>query len=128
MTQHPYVGLAGTFKKKHGIIVAVGQGSHGGTVVLSDDGSTDEVDLDHFTPDDPSEARRRLTESGREWSGPDEWQVWHGGRCNRPSDDTYGKVPDGFTPIGPWKFVAVYETTDCGPASVWERPLRRVSP
>lgn len=86
------------------------------------------VDLFRYGASDVPETRRRLTESAREWGGPDEWQVWHGGRCNRPSDDTYGKVPDGFTPIGPWKFVAVYETSDCGPASVWERPLRRVSP
>lgn len=141
--QHPYVGLAGTFYKKHGIIVAIGQGgstneegcAYTSAIVLNDDDTTNEGDLAYFVPDDPAEARRRLTAPAREWSGPARYQTWIDDCAARP-DDHPDNLPPGFVAIGPW------EPGNIAPGSVqgadyewrpvmmqaWSRPLRRVQP
>ena len=70
---------------------------------------------------DPTEARRRLTESAREWSGPDRWQI----AATTDHDDGAPPTkapPGGYEPIGAWQpYAANSSWTD------WRRPLRRVS-
>ena len=137
---HPYVGLAGTIRNPpyvgdragvndhHGIVVAVGQvGStheescaYPGVILLNDDGTTSDGELSCFVPDNPAEARRRLTESAREWSGPDRWQYWTS-KTNTHPDDRGEPEPGGFMAIGAWQpFASGDSWTD------WRRPLRRV--
>lgn len=125
MTQHPYVGLAGTCSGRSGVVAAVGPVTRDGDsfialYLLIDRGLTCEYDVTDFTPDNPAEARRRLTESTREWSGPDRWQYWTS-KTNTHPDDRGEPEPGGFMAIGAWQpFASGDSWTD------WRRPLRRV--
>lgn len=146
MTPHPYVGLAGTIRNPpyvgdragvndhHGIVVAVGQvGStheescaYPGVILLNDDGTTSDGELSCFVPDNPTEARRRLTGATREWSGPDRWQHWIAESAYHP-DDYAPPAPGDYTPVGPWECPCLpFIATNGAYNRDWRRPLRRV--
>jgi hypothetical protein len=124
VTQHPYIGLAGTIDDMH----RPNHGRHGvvescdgsGVMLLLDNGHHEWMGLPCFVPDDPTEARRRLTDPAREWTGPDRWQIAtsNGPTVGNPPDKD---APADYEPIGAWQpFASADSWTD------WRRPLRRV--
>jgi hypothetical protein len=88
--------------------------------ILFATGKHDALYLSAIALDDPTEARRRLTEVAREWTGPDRWQIAtsNGPTVGNPPDKD---APADYEPIGAWQpFASADSWTD------WRRPLRRV--
>ena len=137
MTPHPYVGLAGTIRNPpyvgdragvndhHGIVVAVGQvGStheescaYPGVILLNDDGTTSDGELSCFVPDNPTEARRRLT-----GATVDRWEAWCGDVGSHPDGADCDVAPAGWEWVGPGEPCGLD-----GSVRDWKRALRRVS-
>lgn len=130
MTQHPYIGLTGTITggtvANIGTSITIAAVSDDGCAqILFATGKHDALYLSAIALDDPTEARRRLTEVAREWTGPDRWQVWTTDNPNiHPEDPDAEPCPDGYEPIGPWYFEWVIVHTKA--FRDWRRPLRRV--